>query len=138
TKGGRCTRRVASRSLPQNLREDRRRESMKKVEAIIRPEKLPLVRRSLEDLGLGGLTITQVMGHGAQKGVTQQWKGTTYTIDLLTKVKVEIVLHDDMLEKVMQTIQEAAMTGEIGDGKIFVTPIEDVMRLRTGERGEVA
>lgn len=111
---------------------------MKKVEAIIRPEKLPMVRRGLQDLGLGGLTITQVMGHGAQKGITQQWKGNSYTLDLLTKVKVEIVLQDDMLEKVMQTIQEAAMTGEIGDGKIFVMPIEEVMRVRTGERGEVA
>ena len=111
---------------------------MKKVEAIIRPEKLPIVRRALEDLGLGGLTITQVVGHGAQRGITQQWKGNSYTVDLLTKIKLEIVVKDSLLEPVFQAIKEAAWTGEIGDGKIFVIPVEEVMRLRTGERGEVA
>ncbi len=111
---------------------------MKKVEAIIRPEKLTVVRRALEDLGLGGLTITQVSGHGAQKGITQQWKGHTYTVDLLTKIKLEIVVNDELLEPVVKAIREAATTGEIGDGKIFVTDIQDVMRLRTGERGTAA
>src|SRR4051794_39802189 len=111
---------------------------MKKVEAIIRPEMLPMVRRALVDLGLGGVTITQVMGHGAQRGITQQWKGHTYSVDLLTKVKIEVVVIDAMLEPVLKAIQESASTGEIGDGKVFVTALEDVMRVRTGERGEVA
>jgi len=108
---------------------------MKKVEAIIRPEKLPVVRRALEDLGLGGMTITQVAGHGNQRGITQQWKGNTYTIDLLTKTKLELVIPDNLLDKVLDAIKESASTGEIGDGKVFVTNIEDVMRVRTGERG---
>src|SRR4051812_13981646 len=108
---------------------------MKKVEAIIRPEKLPVVRRALEDLGLGGMTITQVAGHGNQRGITQQWKGNTYTIDLLTKTKIELVIPDNLLDKVLDAIKEAASTGEIGDGKVFITSIEDVMRVRTGERG---
>ena len=108
---------------------------MKKVEAIIRPEKLPVVRRALEDLGLGGMTITQVAGHGNQRGITQQWKGNTYTIDLLTKTKIELVIPDDKLDKVLDAISESARTGEIGDGKVFITDIQDVMRVRTGERG---
>ena len=111
---------------------------MKKVEAIIRPEKLPVVRRALEDLGLGGMTITQVAGHGNQRGITQQWKGNTYTIDLLTKTKLELVVDDSVLERVLTAIKEAASTGEIGDGKVFVTDVEDVMRVRTGERGASA
>ena len=111
---------------------------MKKVEAIIRPEKLPVVRRALEDLGLGGLTITQVAGHGNQRGITQQWKGNTYTIDLLTKTKVELVIDDSVLDQVLTAIREAASTGEIGDGKVFVTTVDDVMRVRTGERGASA
>ena len=111
---------------------------MKKVEAIIRPEKLPVVRKALEDLGLGGMTITQVAGHGNQRGITQQWKGNTYTIDLLTKTKVELVIPDTLLDRVLSAIKESAGTGEIGDGKVFITPIEDVMRVRTGERGEKA
>lgn len=111
---------------------------MKKVEAIIRPEKLPVVRRALEDLGLGGMTITQVAGHGNQRGITQQWKGNTYTIDLLTKTKLELVIDDSVLDRVLTAIKEAASTGEIGDGKVFVTDVEDVMRVRTGERGASA
>ena len=111
---------------------------MKKVEAIVRPEKLPVVRRALEDLGLGGMTITQVAGHGNQRGITQQWKGNTYTIDLLTKTKIELVIDDSVLDAVLQAIKEAAATGEIGDGKVFVTNVEDVMRVRTGERGASA
>lgn len=111
---------------------------MKKVEAIIRPEKLPVVRRALEDLGLGGMTITQVAGHGNQRGITQQWKGNTYTIDLLTKTKIELVIPDEKLDKVLLAIKDSASTGEIGDGKVFITNIEDVMRVRTGERGPSA
>jgi nitrogen regulatory protein P-II 1 len=111
---------------------------MKKIEAIIRPEKLTLVRKALEGVGVPGLTITQVAGHGAQRGITQQWKGNTYTVDLITKVKIEAVVQDELLEKALATIQEAAHTGEIGDGKVFVSEITDVMRVRTGERGKGA
>ncbi len=111
---------------------------MKKVEAIIRPEKLPMVRTALEAVGITGLTITQVVGHGAQRGVTQQWRGTTYTVDLLQKVKLELVIPDANLEPVLKAIKEAARTGEVGDGKVFVWTIDEVMRVRTGERGEAA
>jgi nitrogen regulatory protein P-II 1 len=111
---------------------------LKKLEAIIRPEKLTIVRKALEEIGIGGMTITQVAGHGAQRGITQQWKGNTYTVDLLTKVKIEVVVLDRMVDKVFEVIRESAATGEIGDGKIFVTNVEDAMRVRTGERGEAA
>ena len=111
---------------------------MKKVEAIIRPEKLTIVRKALEDVGINGLTITQVVGHGAQRGVVQQWRGTSYTVDLLQKLKLELVIPDAKLEPVLTAIQESAHTGEVGDGKVFVTTIDEVMRVRTGERGEVA
>ncbi len=111
---------------------------MKKIEAIIRPEKLMVVRKALEGVGIPGVTITQVAGHGAQRGITQQWKGTTYTVDLLTKVKIEAVIHDELLEQALSIICETARTGEIGDGKVFVSQIADVMRVRTGERGKAA
>jgi nitrogen regulatory protein P-II 1 len=111
---------------------------VKKVEAIIRPETVPVVRRALEELGVKGVTITQVLGHGAQKGITQQWKGNTYKVDLLPKVELKMVVTDEQVEKVLRAIQECASTGQVGDGKVFVSAIEDVMRVRTGERGEAA
>jgi nitrogen regulatory protein P-II 1 len=111
---------------------------MKKVEAIIRPETVPVVRKALEELGVKGVTITQVLGHGAQKGITQQWKGNTYRVDLLPKVELKMVVTDEQVEKVLRAIQECASTGQVGDGKVFVSAIEDVMRVRTGERGEAA
>jgi nitrogen regulatory protein P-II 1 len=111
---------------------------MKKVEAIVRPETLAMVRAALEGVGVTGLTITQVLGHGAQKGITQQWKGNTYKVDLLQKVELKMIISDDKLEPVLKAIQESAKTGAVGDGKIFVSNIEDVMRVRTGERGEAA
>lgn len=111
---------------------------MKKIEAIIRQEQVPLVRGALEELGLTGLTITQVLGHGAQKGVTRQWKGQTYRADLIAKVKLEMIVKDSLVEPVLTTIAESARTGEVGDGKVFVSNIEEVMRVRTNERGEVA
>ena len=111
---------------------------MKKLEAIIRPETIPVVRRALEELGVKGLTITQVLGHGAQKGITQQWKGNTYKVDLLPKVELKMVVTDEQVEKVLRAIRECASTGQVGDGKVFVSAIEDVMRVRTGERGEAA
>jgi nitrogen regulatory protein P-II 1 len=111
---------------------------MKMVIAIIRPEKLPVVRKALEDVGIGGLTISQVAGHGAQGGVVQQWRGNAYTVDLLQKVKLEIVVPNPKLEPVLSAIRESAATGAVGDGKVFVIDVEDVMRVRTGERGEAA
>ena len=111
---------------------------MKKVEAIIRPEMVPVVRKALEDLGVKGLTITQVLGHGAQRGVTQQWNGNTYKVDLLPKVELKMIIADALLEPVLAAIQESARTGAVGDGKVFVSTIEEVMRVRTGERGEGA
>jgi nitrogen regulatory protein P-II 1 len=111
---------------------------MKKVEAIVRPEMLSVVRKALEELGVKGVTITQVLGHGAQRGVTQQWKGTTYKVDLLPKVELKMIISDSLLEPVLQAIEESARTGAVGDGKVFVSTIEQVMRVRTGERGEAA
>lgn len=111
---------------------------MKKVEAIVRPEMLAVVRKALEELGVKGLTITQVLGHGAQRGVTQQWKGNTYKVDLLPKVEVKMIISDSLLEPVLEAIAESARTGAVGDGKVFVSSVDEVMRVRTGERGEGA
>lgn len=111
---------------------------MKKVEAIVRPETLLVVRKALEELGVTGLTITQVLGHGAQRGITQQWKGNTYKVDLLPKVELKVVIPDHLLEPVLKAIAESARTGAVGDGKVFVSSIDEVMRVRTGERGEAA
>jgi nitrogen regulatory protein P-II 1 len=111
---------------------------MKKIEAIVRPETVPLVRKALEELGVSGITITQVLGHGAQRGITQQWKGNTYKVDLLPKVEIMMVINDELLEPVLKGIQEAARTGQVGDGKVFVSAIEEVLRVRTGERGQAA
>jgi len=111
---------------------------LKKIEAIIRPEKLTIVHEALKDLGYPGMTISEVKGHGVQKGIVQQWRGRQYTVEFLPKVKLEIVVPDSAVDRLLQVIKENAETGSIGDGKAFVSPVEDVMRLRTGERGEVA
>ena len=111
---------------------------MQKIEAIIRPEKLSIVHDALKELGYPGMTITEVKGHGVQKGIVQQWRGRQYTVEFLPKVKIEIVVPDNAVDRLLQVIKENAETGSIGDGKAFVSPVEDVMRLRTGERGEVA
>ena len=111
---------------------------MKKIEAIIRPEKLTIVHEALKDIGYPGMTISEVKGHGVQKGIIQQWRGRQYSVEFLPKVKLEIVVPDTAVERLLQVIKENAETGSIGDGKAFVSPVEDVMRLRTGERGEVA
>ncbi len=111
---------------------------MQKVEAIIRPEMLPVVRKALEDVGIGGMTITQVLGHGAQRGITRQWKGNSYRVDLLPKVKLEMVIPASLVEPALVAIEECARTGAVGDGKVFVSDIAEVMRVRTGERGEIA
>ncbi|WP_456473803.1 P-II family nitrogen regulator [Candidatus Pyrohabitans sp.] len=111
---------------------------MKKIEAIIRPEKLDEVKLALEEIGCIGMTVSEVRGRGRQRGIVHQWRGREYRVDLLPKVKLEIVVGDEFADRVIQTIVETARTGSIGDGKIFVVPIEDVVRVRTGERGEAA
>jgi len=111
---------------------------MKKIEAIVRQEKLEEVRMALDDLGFVGMTVTEVRGRGRQKGIVQQWRGREYRIDLLPKMKVEVVVPREGVEKAVAAIVEAAKTGKVGDGKIFISPVEDVVRVRTGERGRGA
>ncbi len=111
---------------------------MKKIEAIIKPFKLDEVREALSDIGVTGLTVTEVKGFGRQKGHTELYRGAEYVVDFLPKVKVEIVVGDSLLERAMEAIVNAARTGKIGDGKIFVTAVEQVVRIRTGESGEAA
>ena len=111
---------------------------MKKIEAIIRPEKLESVRNALEKVGFPGLMITEIEGHGQQKGITQQWRGKKYKVELLPKMKVEIVVKDQDVERITKAIADSAKTGAIGDGKIFIYNIENAIRIRTGEKGEQA
>ena len=111
---------------------------MKKVEAIIKPFKLDEVREALSEIGVSGLTVTEVKGFGRQKGHTELYRGAEYVVDFLPKVKIEIVLRDDAVESAIESISKAARTGKIGDGKIFVTNVEQVVRIRTGESGESA
>lgn len=111
---------------------------MKKIEAIIRPGKLDSVKDALDRCGVNGLTVSQVIGCGNQKGHTQVYRGVEYSVNLLPKVKVEAVVPDKHIDEVIRIISEAARTGEIGDGKIFVTPVENAVKIRTGEFGEKA
>jgi nitrogen regulatory protein P-II 1 len=111
---------------------------VKKVEAIIKPFKLDEVKQALSEVGIAGLTATEVKGFGRQKGHTELYRGAEYVVDFLPKVKVEVVVSDSLVGKVVEVIERAAKTGRIGDGKIFVVPIEEVIRIRTGERGEEA
>jgi len=111
---------------------------MKKVEAIIRPERVEQVRRALEELRYPGLTLTEVKGHGKQKGVRQQWRGKEYVADMLPRVKLEIATVDEDVPAIVRAIVANARTGEEGDGKVFVMPIEDAVRVRTGEGGDDA
>jgi nitrogen regulatory protein P-II 1 len=111
---------------------------MKKIEAVIREEQLPVVRKALEDVGYPGITISQVRGHGRQKGVTQQWRGREFTVDLLPKVKLEMIVADADAQRLAQTIAENARTGAVGDGKIWVSDVSTIIRVRTGERGDTA
>ncbi len=108
---------------------------MKKIEAVIKPFKLDEVREAVTALGCSGLTVTEVKGFGRQKGHTELYRGAEYVVDFLPKVKVEVVVTDDMLDRVIDAIVAAARTGKIGDGKIFVFPVEQVVRIRTGETG---
>ena len=111
---------------------------MKKIEAIIKPFKLDEVKEALHEVGLQGITVLEAKGFGRQKGHTELYRGAEYVVDFLPKVKLEIVVEDEMLDRAVEAIQNAAYTGRIGDGKIFIVPIEDVIRVRTGERGREA
>ena len=111
---------------------------MKKIEAIIKPFKIEDVKEALGEAGIEGMTLTEVKGFGRQKGHTEIYRGSEYTVDFLPKMKIEIVVADSQVENVTQIIVKSAKTGKIGDGKVFVLPIEDVIRIRTEERGEAA
>ncbi len=111
---------------------------MKKIEAIIKPFKLDEVRESLSSIGVNGLTVTEVKGFGRQKGHTELYRGAEYVVDFLPKIKLELVVADDMVDAAVDAIIKAAHTGKIGDGKIFVSAVEQVIRIRTGETGESA
>jgi nitrogen regulatory protein P-II 1 len=111
---------------------------MKKIEAIIKPFKLDEVRESLSEIGVTGLTVTEVKGFGRQKGHTELYRGAEYVVDFLPKVKIELILRSSDVERAIEAIVKAARTGKIGDGKIFVTTVEQVVRIRTGESGEAA
>ena len=111
---------------------------MKKIEAIIKPFKLDEVKEALHEIGLQGITVTEAKGFGRQKGHTELYRGAEYVVDFLPKVKLEIVLEDTLLEQAVESIQRAAHTGRIGDGKIFITSVEEAIRIRTGERGSEA
>ncbi len=111
---------------------------MKKIEAIIKPFKLDEVKEALHEIGLQGMTVTEAKGFGRQKGHTELYRGAEYVVDFLPKVKIEIVMQDNLVERAIEAITQAARTGRIGDGKIFVSPIDQVIRIRTGETGEEA
>ena len=111
---------------------------MKKIEAIIKPFKLDEVKEALQEVGLQGITVTEAKGFGRQKGHTELYRGAEYVVDFLPKVKIEVVLDDAMVEKAVEAITQAARTGRIGDGKIFISTVEDVIRIRTGEKGTEA
>ena len=111
---------------------------MKKIEAIIKPFKLDDVKDALHDVGVSGITVSEVKGFGRQKGHTELYRGAEYVVDFLPKVKIELIIEDEMVEKAVEAIRSSAQTGRIGDGKIFVSSIEDAIRIRTGERGDAA
>jgi nitrogen regulatory protein P-II 1 len=111
---------------------------MKKIEAIIRPIKIDEVKEALSSIGIAGMTLSDVRGYGRQRGRTEKYRGNTYVVNLLPKVKLEFVVADDRAEEAVEVVLEAARTGEIGDGKVFVSAVEEAIRIRTGERGEAA
>ena len=111
---------------------------MKKIEAVIKPFKLDEVREALSEIGVSGMTVIEVKGFGRQKGHTELYRGAEYVVDFLPKIKIELVVADDQVENAIEAIVSVARTGKIGDGKIFVTPVERVVRIRTGETGEAA
>ena len=111
---------------------------MKKIEAIVKPFKLDEVREALSEIGVTGLTVTEVKGFGRQKGHTELYRGAEYVVDFLPKVKIEAAIADELVDRVIEAVESAARTGKIGDGKIFVRAVEQVIRIRTGEEGEAA
>ena len=111
---------------------------MKKIEAIIKPFKLDEVKEALHEIGLQGITVVEAKGFGRQKGHTELYRGAEYVVDFLPKVKIEVIMEDALVERAVEAIMHAAHTGRIGDGKIFVSPVEEVVRIRTGERGNDA
>jgi nitrogen regulatory protein P-II 1 len=111
---------------------------MKKVEAVVRPHLLDAVKTALQDVGIAGMTVSEVKGFGRQKGHTETYRGSEYKVDFLPKVKIDVVVPDEIVEKVIEAVLKTAKTGKFGDGKIFVTSLESVVRIRTGERGEEA
>ena len=108
---------------------------MKKIEAVIKPFKLDDVKEALNDIGIHGMTVSEVKGYGRQKGHTEIYRGAEYAVDFIPKLKIEIIVEDDRLSEVIGVIQKAASTGKIGDGKIFILPVDEVIRVRTGEKG---
>jgi len=111
---------------------------LKKIDAIIKPFKLDEVKEALNEIGIQGITVSEVKGFGRQKGHTELYRGAEYVVDFIPKIKLEIIVADDLVQKVIEAIEKTAKTGRIGDGKIFVTPVEAVIRIRTGETGEDA
>ncbi len=111
---------------------------MRKIEAIIRPEKLDEVRQAIEAAGYPGITVTEAVGHGRQKGIIQQWRGETYRVDFLPKVKLEIVAGDADVDRIVEAIVKAGKTGAVGDGKIFISEVREAVKIRTGEKGDSA
>jgi nitrogen regulatory protein P-II 1 len=129
---------VGIRSIDRTQIEQGCAKTMKKIEAIIKPFKLDEVKEALHDVGVKGLTVTEAKGFGRQKGHTELYRGAEYVVDFLPKVKIEVVIEDNLVENAVEAIQQAAHTGRIGDGKIFVSNIEEVLRIRTGEKGAEA
>jgi len=111
---------------------------MKKIECIIKPFKLDEVKEALSEIGIQGITVSEVKGFGRQKGHTELYRGAEYVVDFIPKIKMEIVVSDDLVGKVVETVEEVARTGRIGDGKIFVLPVDEAVRIRTGDKGEDA
>lgn len=111
---------------------------MKKIEAIVRPEKIEDVRKALSAVGCLGMMLTEIEGHGRQKGLTQQWRGEKYKLELIPKIKIEVVVKDNEVDRIVNTLLTTARTGEVGDGKIFIYNIEEAIRIRTAEKGESA
>jgi nitrogen regulatory protein P-II 1 len=111
---------------------------MKKIEAFIRPEKFDITKDALDEHGYTGMSVSEIKGHGTQKGVSEVFKGKTYRVDLLPKIKMEIFVADEMLDKIVQTIISVSQTGSIGDGKIYITDVSNAYRVRTGEQGDIA
>ncbi len=111
---------------------------MEKIEAVLREERLPMVLAALEEAGYGGITISQVRGHGRQRGVAQQWRGSEFRVDFLAKAKIELIVADKDVDPIVKAIVDNARTGAVGDGKIWVTPVSCIVRVRTGEVGEAA